>query len=78
MESRALEIVFSDYKHLQDYMDDLTCKLPSGLVVKGGVERSVRDNEEEKVQARNGGECSLSPLALGPSCEASGWAQRII
>lgn len=74
MESRALEIFFSDYKHLQDYMDDLTCELPSGLAVRGGVESSVRDNEEEKGQGRNGGECPLSPPTLGPSCKASGWA----
>lgn len=78
MESRRLETFFSDYKHLQDNMADLTCELPSGLAVREGAESCVRDNEEEKVQARNDGECSLSPPALGPSHKASGWAQRTI
>lgn len=56
-------------------MDDLTCELPSGLTVKEGAERGVRDNAEKKGQARIGGEYSIIPTALGQSLEASGWAQ---
>lgn len=62
---------FSDYSCLQESVDNLTCKPPFDFTVKKGAERSVRDDEEEKGQARLGGEHSLTPMALGQLLEAS-------
>lgn len=68
---------FSDYSCLQESVDNLTCKLPFDFTVKKGAERGMRDDKEEKGQARLGEEHSLTPMALGQSLEASRWAQGI-